>query len=325
MNAEKRYELFRRLGRDRQPGHAALAELEQRDAAQAIGQGLELRRQREQLPQGHLVPQQRRQLRGHDQEGGRLGEAGEYRRAHEIEHPRRAGDAHHHLHHAREDGQPHRQRHPLRGAGLGHADQRSANEHRRQRRRAHGQAGGTAEEDGHQHRQQLQLAVVVVGGEMPRVCLPQRVEKPLVGRIDHASHHQRSGQRRHGVIDRMVEGRDAGDDLDRVIDALADVDASGSLSTIDQAIANGNRGVEQLPGKHGSKRSQLANFIVVIEDRPGELARLFNEITEIGINIEDLKLEHSPGAQIGLVELSVLPESEAKLTEDLLNRGWRLA
>ncbi|MEY4398348.1 MAG: hypothetical protein RLZ53_924 [Actinomycetota bacterium] len=119
--------------------------------------------------------------------------------------------------------------------------------------------------------------------------------------------------------------RDYRDDLDRVIGALSDVDASGSLSTIDQAIANGNRGVEQLPGKHGSKRSQLANFIVVIEDRPGELARLFNEITEIGINVEDLKLEHNPGAQLGMVELSVDPSQAQKLQDDLTTRGWRFA
>lgn len=119
--------------------------------------------------------------------------------------------------------------------------------------------------------------------------------------------------------------RDYRDDLDKVIGALSNIDAAGSLSTIDQAISNGNRGVEQLPGKHGSKRSQLADFIVVIEDRPGELARLFNEITEIGINIEDLKLEHNPGAQLGMVELSVDPSQAQKLQDDLTARGWRFA
>jgi prephenate dehydrogenase len=64
---------------------------------------------------------------------------------------------------------------------------------------------------------------------------------------------------------------------------------------------------------------------VVIEDRPGELARLFNEITEIGINIEDLKLEHNPGAQLGMVELSVDPSQAQKLQDDLTERGWRFA
>ena len=114
-------------------------------------------------------------------------------------------------------------------------------------------------------------------------------------------------------------------DLTQVIDALRDVSKSGALSTIDQAIANGNRGVEQIPGKHGSRNSQFSAHVVMIDDQPGELARLLTEIGEIGINVEDLKLEHSPGAPIGLVELQVLPSVSDKLTKDLTERGWRFA
>lgn len=114
-------------------------------------------------------------------------------------------------------------------------------------------------------------------------------------------------------------------DLNKVIDALRDVSKAGSLSTIDQTIANGNRGVEQIPGKHGSRHSQFNAYVVMIDDQPGELARLLTEIGEIGINVEDLKLEHSPGAPIGLVELQVLPAVGEKLTKDLTERGWRFA
>lgn len=114
-------------------------------------------------------------------------------------------------------------------------------------------------------------------------------------------------------------------DLNSVVSALEDVDKPGALAKIDQAIVNGNRGVEALPGKHGSQNSQYRNFVVMIGDKPGELARLFNEIGEIGINVEDLKLEHSPGAQIGLVEVSVLPASGDRLVSELSNRGWRFA
>lgn len=114
-------------------------------------------------------------------------------------------------------------------------------------------------------------------------------------------------------------------DLAKVIAALRDTDKSGALATIDQVIANGNRGVEQIPGKHGSRNSQFSSFVVMIDDRPGELARLLTEIGEIGINLEDLKLEHSPGAPIGLVELQVIPTMGGKLTADLTERGWRFA
>ena len=110
-----------------------------------------------------------------------------------------------------------------------------------------------------------------------------------------------------------------------VISALEDVSAPGALATISKALDRGNQGVSRLPGKHGAKATAYSVVTVMIDDKPGELARLLTEIGQIGINLEDLKLEHSPGAQIGLVELSVLPESEAKLTEDLLSRGWRLA
>jgi prephenate dehydrogenase len=115
------------------------------------------------------------------------------------------------------------------------------------------------------------------------------------------------------------------EDLARVILALKDVTKLGALATIDQTIANGNRGVGEIPGKHGSRNPQFSSYVVMIDDQPGALARLLTEIGEIGINVEDLKLEHSPGAPIGLVELQVLPNSGDKLTKELLTRGWRFA
>jgi prephenate dehydrogenase len=114
-------------------------------------------------------------------------------------------------------------------------------------------------------------------------------------------------------------------DLNSVIAALTDINAGGSLTTISRTIEAGNRGVERIPGKHGGGYTNYATVVAMIDDKPGELARLLTEIGQIGINLEDLKLEHSPGAQIGLVELSVLPEAEAKLVEDLTGLGWRLA
>ena len=47
-------------------------------------------------------------------------------------------------------------------------------------------------------------------------------------------------------------------------------------------------------------------------------------IGEIDVNIEDLKLEHSPGAEIGLVELQVLPDAAKLLATRLTESGWRL-
>ncbi|NUU05912.1 prephenate dehydrogenase [Leifsonia sp. C5G2] len=113
------------------------------------------------------------------------------------------------------------------------------------------------------------------------------------------------------------------DDLDRVLVALGDVDAAGARRTIAEEIAGGNAGVSRLPGKHGQDR-RYSRFVVMVEDRPGELARLLHELGELGVNMEDLRLEHSPGAPFGLADIAVLPEVVHRTVDDLTERGWRI-
>lgn len=116
-------------------------------------------------------------------------------------------------------------------------------------------------------------------------------------------------------------------DLDALINSLEIARASGASAdgAIEKVMHAGNAGVERIPGKHGAKQSRYAQVVVMIDDKPGELGRLFAEVGEIGINIEELKLEHSPSAQIGLVELFVMPANEQTLIDDLQARGWRIA
>lgn len=114
-------------------------------------------------------------------------------------------------------------------------------------------------------------------------------------------------------------------DVHELVEALESIEASGSLARVSRALEAGNRGVERIPGKHGTKQTAYAQVVVMIADKPGELGRLFNEVGEIGVNIEELKLEHSPSAEIGLVELYVLPSVEQKLIADLESRGWKIA
>jgi prephenate dehydrogenase len=113
-------------------------------------------------------------------------------------------------------------------------------------------------------------------------------------------------------------------DLAAVISALQDLTKPGALSVIGDLLKRGNAGVEQIPGKHGSQPKQYSRVVVMIDDRPGQLAKLLTEVGEIGVNLEDLKLEHSPGAQVGLPELYVLPEAETRLVAALGERGWRI-
>ena len=112
-------------------------------------------------------------------------------------------------------------------------------------------------------------------------------------------------------------------DLDGVITALENPVAPGARRAIAEAIAGGNSGVSRIPGKHGQAR-HYSQITVKIDDKPGELARLLTEIGELGVNMEDLRLEHSPGAQIGLAEIAVVPEAEPDLITELEKRGWKI-
>lgn len=118
--------------------------------------------------------------------------------------------------------------------------------------------------------------------------------------------------------------RDYRADLDAMIAALSDVDAAGSRRAIAEGLAGGNEGVSRIPGKHGQAK-HFSQLVVIVDDTPGELARLLTEIGELGINVEDLRLEHSPRAQVGMAEISVLPEAEQRLTNELAARGWKIA
>jgi len=115
------------------------------------------------------------------------------------------------------------------------------------------------------------------------------------------------------------------EDLNKLIVSLQEVESAGALSVIAKTLEAGNQGIARIPGKHGSRNTAYASLVVMIDDKPGELARLLNEIGHAGLNIEDLKLDHAAGAQVGLVELSVLPKIEAALIELLATKGWKLA
>ena len=113
-------------------------------------------------------------------------------------------------------------------------------------------------------------------------------------------------------------------DLDAVIAALSNPTAPGARRAIAESLANGNAGVARIPGKHGVAK-HFAQLIVLVDDVPGELARLLGEIGSVGVNLEDLRLEHSPGAQFGLAEISVVTEAEDRLAAELQARGWKIA
>ena len=114
------------------------------------------------------------------------------------------------------------------------------------------------------------------------------------------------------------------EDLNRLIGTLEEPVAPGARLDLAQLISEGNAGQARIPGKHGGPPQAYAWLTVLVDDKPGQIARLLTEIGEVGVNVEDLRLDHSSGQNVGMVELSVLPNKHDHLIEALNDRGWRV-
>ncbi len=106
--------------------------------------------------------------------------------------------------------------------------------------------------------------------------------------------------------------------LDTLIDAVR-FDQRDVLSEILRA---GVAGTESIPGKHGDPGRPMRSVFVSVPDHPGELARLFGDAGDIGINIEDVRIDHDPGRPVGLTELVVDETRADDLLNSLESRGW---
>lgn len=98
----------------------------------------------------------------------------------------------------------------------------------------------------------------------------------------------------------------------------------GAMSGLARVISAGNNGVARIPGKHGGARRRYREVTVLVPDQPGELGRLFGEIGDVGVNIEDFHMEHSPRQKVGMAYISVRPERADELAQALEARGWRV-
>ncbi len=120
------------------------------------------------------------------------------------------------------------------------------------------------------------------------------------------------------------------DDLDAVVAALDALvatptgPAGGARAVLARTVAAGNSGQARIPGKHGGAHTAYETVVVLVPDRPGELGRLFSDVGDAGVNLEDLRLEHGLGQPFGLAEILVVPGAGARLGAALEERGWRL-
>ena len=96
----------------------------------------------------------------------------------------------------------------------------------------------------------------------------------------------------------------------------------GDPKSVATLLDHGQVGVARIPGKHGGEPREFTAVQVVIRDEPGELARLFDAAGVAGVNIEDVRIEHSPGLPVGVAELSVRPAEAGTLLDALEAGGW---
>ncbi len=90
-------------------------------------------------------------------------------------------------------------------------------------------------------------------------------------------------------------------------------------------IELGNRGRKLIPGKHGNVARSYIYLHIVIDDKAGQLAAIFNDCASASVNIEDVSIEHTPGQNTGLVTLSILDEEKAQFLELFLTQqGWKV-
>lgn len=113
-------------------------------------------------------------------------------------------------------------------------------------------------------------------------------------------------------------------DLDRLIRTLEDPSAPGARLDMAQLIAEGNAGRARVPGKHGAPPQAFAVVTVIVDDAPGQIAALLDEVGRTDVNVEDLRLEHASGHRVGMVEISVLPGRRDELVAALTAAGWKV-
>ncbi|MEW2222984.1 prephenate dehydrogenase [Streptomyces sp. NPDC006990] len=119
-------------------------------------------------------------------------------------------------------------------------------------------------------------------------------------------------------------------DLDAAVRALRGLESadeakrSSGTAGVAELLRRGNAGRARVPGKHGQAPTAYETVTVLISDRPGQLARIFADAGSVGVNIEDVRIEHATGQQAGRMQLMVEPGAVPVLEQALRERGWSL-
>ncbi len=123
------------------------------------------------------------------------------------------------------------------------------------------------------------------------------------------------------VIERVAADLDA---VAAELRQLAPGSSPGPGSAIRSVLERGNAGRARLPDKHGGAALDYTTIPVVVDDRPGELGRLFAAAGRAGVNLEDVRIEHTVGRLTAVIELAVRPSAGDALRGAIAAGGWRV-
>ncbi|MDQ0830049.1 MULTISPECIES: prephenate dehydrogenase [Streptomyces] len=110
----------------------------------------------------------------------------------------------------------------------------------------------------------------------------------------------------------------------RALQSSDDAERRAGADGVANVLRRGNAGQVRVPGKHGAAPRAYEIVAVLIDDQPGQLARIFADAGQAGVNIEDVRIEHATGQQAGLVQLMVEPKSAVVLSSALREKGWAI-
>jgi prephenate dehydrogenase len=128
-----------------------------------------------------------------------------------------------------------------------------------------------------------------------------------------------NAERVHSVLTEVIE------DLQGMSASLSASSTGGGgsrSSGVGDVLSRGVQGRERIPGKHGGSGRDYEVVSVLVKDEPGELASLFVAAGDLGINLEDVRIEHVLGRPSGLIDLSVRPQFAQQLREGLAEGGF---
>lgn len=112
---------------------------------------------------------------------------------------------------------------------------------------------------------------------------------------------------------RAVQGQ-----LSDLIESVAADRGSGARTHLDRGLA----GTRRISGKHGKAPARYEHVVVEIPDAPGALSRLFADVGEAGVNVEDISIEHDQVRQVGYLSLAVEPDQCEALLASIAASGW---